>query len=121
MSRQNSGNASQQAALGKRQALVEQQRLDDMRAVMALPAGRRFVARLIGNLKGNGSPLWSGNSEIHYRAARYDAGAAIEAEIREHAQRAFRLMVAEGFEAEDRAQHQTNKAITENQEEAPDA
>jgi hypothetical protein len=58
------------------------QELADLRAVLAEPAGRRFVWRLLERVNTFAS-IWEQSAKIHYNAGQQDVGHFLMAEINE--------------------------------------
>lgn len=60
--------------------LGRERELDDLRAVLSTHEGRRFVWRLLGHCKVNGS-IWHPSAQIHYNAGMQDVGHFVMAEV----------------------------------------
>jgi hypothetical protein len=76
--------------------------LDDVRAVLGLAAGRRFLLRLMKQCRTFES-VWHASAEIHYRSGQQDVGFFVLGEIREaDANEAFKIMT-EGHKREEQS------------------
>lgn len=60
----NAGSEKQVKKAELKQNLRERQEQDDLREILALPAGRRFVARLLAEAKVH-QDIWRPSAEIH--------------------------------------------------------
>lgn len=54
--------------------------LNDLRAILSQPQGRRFVWRLMGHCRVNAS-VWEASAKIHYNAGQQDIGHFVMAEV----------------------------------------
>jgi hypothetical protein len=68
--------------------------LDDLRVLLASPAGRRFLWRVLGYCK-FASDIWDGSSRIHFNAGVQNVGHWMLAEITAADEEAFFLMMRE--------------------------
>ena len=89
------------------QRLAEQRRkervareieLDDLRAVLSTPKGRRFFYRLIFDIAGVQSPSWSPSAEIHYKEGRRSVGIDLMLEAQNEFPLLYLNMIAERTE-----------------------
>jgi hypothetical protein len=74
----------QQADLASRQKLLRDQQITDVQWLMANPAGRRIMARLL-DMSGTARNSFTGSSTTFYNEGRRSVGVELEAEIRDHA------------------------------------
>lgn len=86
------------AKLTPEQTNAEKDRIADLRAVMATPAGRRFMWRLIGDC-GTFQSGWSPSAEIHLRAGMRQIGLAMFADVHAHCFEQYQEMEREAREA----------------------
>lgn len=77
------------------QEVAEAQIAEDVRAIMALPAGRRFIYRLIYDICGVENGIWVPSAEIHYLEGRRSVGIAVKNEAQQIASRDYILMIQE--------------------------
>lgn len=82
----------------ERQQIEREQIIADLQAVMALPAGRRFMWRLLGDT-GVFHSGWSPSAEIHLRAGMRSVGLKYYHEIHEHCFATYQVMEQEAREA----------------------
>jgi len=79
----------------------EQDRLDnenaDVRAILAMPGGRRFIWRLLTACKTYAS-VYEGNAKIHYNSGQQDVGHMIVDWITQADVDAFLMMMKENKE-----------------------
>lgn len=79
---------------GKKQRTVEQQQLDDMRAVLDMPEARRFLWRLLGHCRVNQS-VFEPNSRMAYNSGMQDVGHFVLGEITKARPESYLLMMQE--------------------------
>lgn len=77
-----------------RQRLVREQQIDDLQKLMALPAGRRFVARLL-EMSGTARNSFTGSSTTFYNEGRRSIGVELEAEVKDLAFENYIAMLQE--------------------------
>jgi hypothetical protein len=80
---------------------IEEQRreVEDLQAVMATEAGRRFVWSLLGRC-GTFHGGWSPSAEIHLKAGMRQIGLMYLADVHEHCFEAYQAMEREAHDAE---------------------
>lgn len=88
--------------------------LVDLRAVLALPEGRRVLWRLMEHCQVFAS-IWHPSALIHANAGRQDVGHFIMAQIAEADEQKLFLMMQEAYNAK-RIERQANEAINERKE-----
>ena len=95
-------NAANPKQIKKAKARERHQRSDelaDIRAVVNLPEGRRFIWRLLGRANVFGS-IWEPSAKIHYNAGEQDFGHFIMSEIGDASEEALFLMMKENKQNE---------------------
>lgn len=90
----NAADVKQIEKAGKRISLERENELVDIRAILDIPGGRRFLWRLLREFKLNQS-IFEPNSRIAYNSGRQDAGHFILGEIVEAQPEAFLQMMQE--------------------------
>lgn len=96
-------NASDAAALRKAEKVEKSNRwleLEDLRAVLASPGGRRFLWRLLNECHVFDS-IWTASAQIHYFAGQQDVGHFLQREIEAAQPEAMWLMAKENREKEE--------------------
>ena len=73
------------------------QELYDLKQIMALPHGRRFIWRLLTHCRVFGS-IWNNSAQIHYNAGMQDVGHFIQNEVIAADDMAFINMMKESRE-----------------------
>jgi hypothetical protein len=94
------GNAADQEQVQVAEEKVQNRRereLNDLRSVLALPSGRRFLWRLMGHCKTFGS-IWEQSARIHYNSGQQDIGHYVMAEITEAGEEFLFQMMKENKE-----------------------
>lgn len=94
----NAANEKEVAAAGKKQSNRRRRELDDVRAVLALPAGRRFLWRLLGQCRVTES-IFAPNSRIAYNSGMQDVGHFVQGEIVLARPEAYLQMITEHQES----------------------
>lgn len=98
-----------QVRRGTRLAVRRREReLNDLRAVLALPVGRRVLWRVLTHCRVFAS-IWDPSSRIHYQAGRQDVGHYLIAEIDEADSEAIFTLMREA-KAHERAEALENVA-----------
>jgi hypothetical protein len=82
-----------------KEGMIRRQEMDDLRAVMNTPEGRRFIWRLMGHCRVFGS-VWEASAKIHYNAGVQDVGHFLMAETTEADKDLFLQMQKEALEKE---------------------
>lgn len=90
----NASDRKQVEEAKKKEKLRKTQEREDLRTVLALPAGRRFLWRLLEHCKVFGS-VWHASALIHYNSGIQDVGHFLMEEIEEADRAAFLLMINE--------------------------
>jgi hypothetical protein len=80
--------------MDQRDKLIRDRELDDLRAVLDLPHGRRLLWRLMGEA-GLFSTVWDPSSKIHYKAGQQDFGRYILLEVVAARPDAYPQMISE--------------------------
>lgn len=110
----NAADAGQVKHAGRKDRDRRQREMDDLRAVLATPFGRRFVWRLLSHCKVFES-IWHPSALIHANAGRQDVGHYLMAEIVEANEDMLLMMMTEARievkrdQAEREAVQQTKK------------
>lgn len=76
----NAANEDQVKAANAKARNREEQARDDLRALLALPAGRRFIWRLLEHCKVFES-IWDPSSRIHHNSGKQDVGHFVMAQV----------------------------------------
>lgn len=79
----------------EREELKRTQELADLETVLGLPAGRRFLYRLIFEISGTESLSYTGNAETYFREGRRDVGLTVRGEAQDNFPELYIRMVAE--------------------------
>jgi hypothetical protein len=79
---QNAADGEQVRTARKKEKFSRESELKDLRELLALPAGRRFLWRLLGECKTFES-IFSQSSMIYYSSGKQDVGHFLLAEISE--------------------------------------
>jgi hypothetical protein len=105
-------NEQSVAFLREREKDAAVQADEDLRAIMATPAGRRFMYRLAYDICGVENGIWSPSAEIHFQEGRRSVGIQVKNDAQRVAPREYVEMIQERINA---AAHQTETraAITE--------
>ena len=77
------GNSTDKKKLeeqGRKEKLIREKELDDIKEVLKTSAGRRFIWRLLSKCKAFNS-VWHSSALIHYNSGQQDIGHFIMAEI----------------------------------------
>ena len=90
----NAADRRQVERAGRKQALRRDGELADLRAVLALPSGRRMLWRLLEDCKVFGS-IWHPSALIHFNEGRRDVGLKLMASITAANENALLQMMAE--------------------------
>lgn len=90
----NAADEAQVAEAVKKLQITREDELNDIRAVLGMKQGRRFIWRLLGKCKVHES-IWSQSALIHYNAGQQDIGHFIEAEIVDADENLLFLMMSE--------------------------
>ncbi|MDB4893139.1 MAG: hypothetical protein JWL61_4994 [Gemmatimonadetes bacterium] len=91
----NAADAAQVKAAKESEQFLSDERLNDWRAVLSSPEGRRVLWRVLGQCNTNKSVFAVDHGTISYRAGWQDAGHYVLAEINEADPRAFLRMIEE--------------------------
>lgn len=83
----------------QKENLARRAELDDVRAVLKVPGGRRLLWRLLERCKVLAS-VWEPSARIHYNAGQQDVGHYILGEVTEADPEAFLEMMRESKERE---------------------
>ena len=78
----NASDPGQVQAAKQRQTLRRDREMDDLRAVVASPAGERFLRRVLEHV-GTFRSVWSPSAAIHFQAGQQDVGHWLMGEIGE--------------------------------------
>ena len=76
----NAANPQQVKAAAKKEETQRDRELNDLRHVLSSVQGRRFLWRMLGFCKVNGS-VWESSARIHYNSGQQDVGHHMLAEI----------------------------------------
>jgi hypothetical protein len=76
----NASDPEQVKEAGKREETQREQELRDLKAVLSMPEGRRFVWRLM-DFCGPFKTCWAPNAKIHYNSGQQDVGHFLMGEI----------------------------------------
>ncbi len=79
----------------EREELKRTQELSDLNEVLNIPAGRRFLYRLIFEVAGTESLSYTGNAETYFREGRRDVGLTVRSEAQDNFPELYIRMVAE--------------------------
>lgn len=90
----NAADPKQVKNAGRAEKKARELELDDLRALLATPQGRRFLWRVLGYCK-FASDIWDGSSRIHFNAGVQNVGHWILAEITAADEEAFFTMMRE--------------------------
>jgi hypothetical protein len=96
-------NASNPSQVKEAQNKYERERkvqIDDLRAVLSTPQGRRLLWRLMSECKVFGS-IWDNSARIHYNAGRQDVGHFVLAEIVAASEDSYLEMIKENRKGDD--------------------
>lgn len=93
----NAADTKQLGAAKGKQKDVEREQLDDVRAILDVPEGRRFLWRMLAKCKVNES-IFEPNSRIAYNAGVQDVGHFILGEIVKARPEAYLQMMVEHME-----------------------
>lgn len=96
----NANDPEQVQAAAKKERLTRRDELDDLRTVLALPAGRRFLLRLLKQTRVF-ETIWHGSALIHYNAGQQDIGHFLLAEIRKSDAKVLMEMMVAQYDDED--------------------
>jgi len=96
----NVADAKQVKAARKQEKHQRTQEKMDVQALLALPAGRRFLWRLLSRCRVMES-IWEASARIHYNAGQQDVGHFLMAEITEADAGAFIQMMQENQQKEE--------------------
>lgn len=96
----NAGDAAQVKAAKEAERFMADERLNDWRAVLATPEGRRVLWRVLEQCNTNKSVFAVDHGTISYRAGWQDAGHYVLAEIDDADPRAFFRMSEEANRVE---------------------
>ena len=77
---ENAANTDQIQGARLREKDVRARDLEDLKVVLSTISGRRFVWKLLGFCKVNGS-VWESSARIHYNSGQQDVGHHILSEI----------------------------------------
>lgn len=105
----NAADPAQVKQAGRRARSRRVQELVDLRAVLALPEGRRLLWRLLQHA-GVFRSVWESSAKIHYNAGRQDFGHFIMVDVMEAQPEAYLQMQQESRERELAEQEQEDKA-----------
>lgn len=92
----NAASEKQVNAAGKFEKHDRDVELEDIKELMRLPAGRRFVWRVLERCNTFGS-IWHASAAIHYNSGQQDIGHFIMSEIAEAGEDLLFKMMAENY------------------------
>lgn len=98
--------------LREREKDTARQADDDLRSLMASPAGRRFIFHLAYDICGVENGIWSPSAEIHFQEGRRSVGIQVKNDAQRIAPREYVMMIQERINATAN-QTETRAAITE--------
>lgn len=75
------------------------QELDDLRHIVSLPEGKRFILRYLFGVCGVLKPVYTGNSETYFLDGKRAVGLILIEEIKEAEPRSFIEMISKNMEA----------------------
>lgn len=90
----NAADVNQVAAAKVKEGRGRKRELEDIRSLLTMPEGRRFLWRCLGKMKVFES-IWVSSAQIHYNSGWQDAGHFIMAEIIAAEPQAFLTMMLE--------------------------
>lgn len=93
----NAADFEQVKSAGKRENFDRKKELDDLRAILSIKEGRRFLWRLLTHCKVFES-IWRQSAEIHYLSGKQDTGHFLMSEITEAGEELFFTMMREAKE-----------------------
>lgn len=76
----NAADEGQVREAEQKQSNKRKTEIADLRAILGTQAGRRFIWRLLGKCKVNGS-IWEPNERIYYNSGQQDIGHFIMSEV----------------------------------------
>jgi len=88
----NAADSKQVKKAGQRERSTREQQLNDMRDILAIDAGKRFLWRLMEHCKVNAS-VFSASAHIYYNSGMQDVGHFVLGEIMEAQPQAFMDMM----------------------------
>lgn len=75
------------------------QEIDDLRHILSLPQGKRFVLRYLYGVCGVLKPVYTGNSETYFLDGKRAVGLTLLEEIKEVDTKSFIEMITKNIEA----------------------
>lgn len=75
------------------------QELDDLRHILSLPEGKRFILRYLFGVCGVMKPVYTGNSETYFLDGKRAVGLTLIEEIKEASPESFIEMISKNMEA----------------------
>lgn len=107
----NAGDPDQVRKATRREQRRREDELNDLRATLSTPEGRRVFWRVL-EFCGVHREVWDPSSRIHFNAGRQNVGRFIEAEIAAADQELLFQMMREAYEREKRENSETDAAHT---------
>jgi len=96
----NASDKEQVKEAGRKERDRKKIEMADLREILALPVGRRFLWRMLAKCKTFGS-VWHPSALIHFNAGQQDVGHALLAEINEADPAAFLKLMQENYKPTD--------------------
>lgn len=75
------------------------QELDDLRHILSLPEGKRFILRYLYGVCGILKPVYTGNSETYFLDGKRAVGLTLLEEVKEVDTKSFVEMITKNMEA----------------------
>lgn len=95
----NAGDPEQVKKAAKADHLNRKAELNDLRTLLALPAFRRFIWRMLSYCKVFGS-VWHPSALIHHNSGQQDVGHWVMGELAQASQDSFLVMMKENYNKE---------------------
>ena len=95
----NAADNAQVQAAGSKAKQQRDQELADIKAVLAIPGGRRFLWRLLKKCKVF-ETIWHPSALIHYNSGQQDIGHYVQGEIVDASEEAYLQMMQEAKQGE---------------------
>jgi hypothetical protein len=109
------GKVEAQRGAKEAEKLRREVELSDLQDVMALPAGRRVLYRIVYEIAGAESLSYTGSAETYFREGRRDVGLTIRSEMQDNFPELYLRMIAEktASHQEDLRRRKEERASTE--------